>query len=466
MNINLFNIDALLQSGDYSTLAELRRRFLKRKHATRINTESKKKANQSDRKYTRRYRGRDSNERDTGQKHFTDDCDDDDDELWNDALHHMPPPPPYKCVETDSSVDEGSSVYDCMQPGQSSGEEVDSHQKSPVDKIGKMKDQPSARIDDDYDDDENPSEDESHAADDDDDQARMYECVTPDQSSGDDLDSHQIPVDKCSEEPADQPSHGMDDINEEDDFHGDAEKGYDISRDDQHNDISQNDIAGQVNSENSSVQLLRSDHKTINKSQGLLVATPGDGSCFYHAIARQIELSQRNTHVHVLDLPTVIGEKRNEYAKRNAVLSPAQLKTSAFLRKWINEFIYHDADILLNIFDEGCMFTDTPLPMLRANAKRAVSTNDWAGNEHMYALSLLTMTPFYMWMASTETDCYVRALNTTHQLERLRVLTENDPELNKRVMDICSRYTIHNDNNATINIFYRPGHYMTFVNFE
>jgi len=45
-------------------------------------------------------------------------------------------------------------------------------------------------------------------------------------------------------------------------------------------------------------------------------------------------------------------------------------------------------------------------------------------------------------------------------------LTENDPELNKRVMDICSRYTIHNDNNATINIFYRPGHYMTFVNFE
>ena len=485
MDRNLFNIDSLLQRGDYSTLAELRRRFLKRKQAmTRFNKESKKKASQRERQYMRRRRrGEESNESETAQKkHFMDDdeYDDAEEELWNDTLRRMPPPPPYKLVETDSSVDEGSSVYDCMQPDQSSGEEVDSHEKSPVDKSGKMKDQNSDRIDDDEndddendddendddDDDENPSEDESHAADDDDNQARTYECLTPDQSSGDDLDSHQIQVDKCIEKQADQPIHGMDEINEEYDLHGEQEKGYDISMDDTKNNISQNDLACPVNIENSSVQLLRSNHKTIDKSQGLRVATPGDGSCFFYALSRQIELSQRNTHVHVLDLPTLIGEKRNEYAKRNETLSPSQKKTSAFLRKWINEFIYHDADILLNLFDDACMFTDMQLPRLRANAKRAVSSNDWAGNEHIYALSVLTMTPFYMWTESTENDCYIRALNTTHLLERLRVLTANDPALNKRVVDICSRYTIHNDNNATINIFYRPGHYMTFVNFE
>lgn len=379
-----FNIDTLLQCGDYRTLAELRKRFMKRKHVTQFNSSARKRDSQSDILCKRR----DSKEREKKKNSA-------DDELWNEVMLNMATP--HSKCETDSSVE--GSMYDCIVPGQSSEDERDSYQM-PVDKSGKTTDQLSAGIDE------------------------LSEVIS-----------------------------------------NDTDKGNNISRHEPH-DICQHNLSSQLKSD-SSGQLVP-HHKTINKSQGLVIKTPGDGSCFYHAIARQIELKKSNTHIHILDLPSVIGKKRNEYAVKNAVLSQTQLKTSAYIRKWINEFILSNTDILLNLFDDPLLLTESerPLETLKTNARRAISSKDWAGNEQVYAFSLLTMTPFYMWTESTDTDCYVRAINTTHQLERLQVMAENDPELKKRLSDIYSKHAIHNTNNAAINIFYHSHHYMTFVNYS
>ena len=211
--------------------------------------------------------------------------------------------------------------------------------------------------------------------------------------------------------------------------------------------------------------------KQLEKSQTLIVQNPSDGSCFYHAISRYINVNDRTNEITILDLPSMVKKNVKDYKTKHRNLLHAERKTSKYMRRMINSFIYDNADLLVRLFQIDNLTDDQyngdlkdACNMLRNNAIESSSSDTkWAGTAQVFALSLLTMTPLTVWVKGIDDKMYVRGTQTAIQLDEMKQILSDDPQLQEELNEVLQTIRVRNDKNTGIHLLLHGYHYETLV---
>ena len=203
----------------------------------------------------------------------------------------------------------------------------------------------------------------------------------------------------------------------------------------------------------------------------LIVPTPGDGSCFYHAISRYMTVNDRTKEITIIDLPARVTKNVKEYKKKHAQLMHTEGKISKYMRYTINSFIYDNVDLLVKLFPIGNLMDDDfdgdckeACEMLKRNAIESTSSNSkWAGTAQLFALSLLTMTPLTVWVKGKDDNMYVRGTQTAFQLEEIKQNLKNDVQLQVQLNEARQDIRVRNDSDTMIHLLLHGCHYETLV---
>jgi len=215
------------------------------------------------------------------------------------------------------------------------------------------------------------------------------------------------------------------------------------------------------------------DHEIVklDKSHALAVETPGDGSCFYHAISRYITVNDKTNDINILDLPSIVKKNVKDYEKKHKKFYASEHRVSKYLRQIINSFIYDNVDMLLQLIDVQNLLDDnhdvdmkTIKEMLQTTALESFSSDTkWAGTAQIFAFSLMTETPLSVWVGGFDNDFYVRGTATAFQLTDTEKLLRNNPRLQDKFDTALQNINVKNKYNTEIHIVLRGCHYETLV---
>ena len=198
----------------------------------------------------------------------------------------------------------------------------------------------------------------------------------------------------------------------------------------------------------------------IETTKALAVITPGDGSCFYHAISRYLRLNESKKEITILDLPTIVKKNVKEYEKKHQMFSHAEGRISKYMRHAINSFIYDNVNLLLRLFPLNNLFDDdvdvdvkTAREMLQSNAIESVSTDsEWAGTAQIFALSLMTWTPVCVWVKGIDQKYYILGTQTAIQLAEIERLFKEDFRLKAEFDVVMENVKTKNEKKNVIHL--------------
>ena len=221
-------------------------------------------------------------------------------------------------------------------------------------------------------------------------------------------------------------------------------------------------IAKQVDSDTS---------PNLEKSKTLIVQNPSDGSCFYHAISRYINVNDKTNEITILDLPSIVKKNVKDYKTKHKTFLAAEKKISKYMRQRINSFIYDNADLLVRLFPIDNLMDDQfygdlkkACNMLKDNAiESSRSDTKWAGAAQVLALSLLTMTPLTVWVIGIDDKMYVRGTQTAIQLAEMKQILTDEPQLQEQLNQVLQTIRVRNVKNTGIHVLLHGHHYETLV---
>lgn len=212
----------------------------------------------------------------------------------------------------------------------------------------------------------------------------------------------------------------------------------------------------------------------VETSKTLVIPTPSDGSCFYHAISRYLQVNERTNEIKIVDLQSIVKKNVKDYETKHQLFSHSEGKISKYLRHTINSFIYANVDLLLKLFHikdllDGDFNFDmkTAREMLQTNALQSVSQNTkWAGTAQIFVFSLMTLTPLCVWVKGVDHNYYVRGTQTAFQLAHIEKLFKEDFRLKSEFDAVTETVKIKNEKNTVINLLLGGCHYETIVLLE
>ena len=209
----------------------------------------------------------------------------------------------------------------------------------------------------------------------------------------------------------------------------------------------------------------------LEKSKTLIVQNPSDGSCFYHAIARYLNVNDRTNEITILDLPSIVKKNVKDYKTKHRHFLAAEKKISKDMRQRINSFIFDNADLLVRLFPIDNLMDDQfngdfkkACNILKDNAiESSCSDTKWAGAAQVLAFSLLTMTPLTVWVIGIDDKMYVRGTQTAIQLAGMKQILTDEPQLQEELNEVLQTIRVRNDKNTGIHVLLHGYHYETLV---
>ena len=214
--------------------------------------------------------------------------------------------------------------------------------------------------------------------------------------------------------------------------------------------------------------------KIVEKSKTLVIPTPSDGSCFYHAISRYLNVNDRSNTVTILDLQSIVRKNVKDYESKHTILSQTEKKVSKDMRQRINAFIYDNVDLLVKLFPINNLMDDDFVgndkkasDILKSISLESMSSDTkWAGTAQLFAFSLLTMTPIVVWVMGKNDKVYVKGTQTEHQLREMITFLQYNPDLQEELIKVQQSIKVKKHKNAVIHLLLHGYHYETLVLLE